>query len=347
MIVFRFCLPASFLMAALAGVAVGQTTPSSYSSATIQAVISAGGRNGTFGGPQLSDSKSDSETTADPTKLISDLQQSFPLADASEDITVSAQPGKFSISMILVAKASNNCCNSFGNPDDYGTASSGANVVASFNDNITPSSKKSPTGTAMLVHAHLKLDGEMFGSARANGGPNSSVPSPSGFGYGALEVEGTGITEPPLPSLFTHNPSIPWLAYDEVDDPSLGEQLHQSSPPSVPITILLANQIEASLDYTITISGQAGAEGGWLKGDSGTAGFTAMFGHTLTWGGIDSVTNADTGEPITDFTVTSASGFDYSKAFPEVPEPSGFIDALAAIAVASICWRGAGAMRVS
>jgi hypothetical protein len=71
-----------------------------------------------------------------------------------------------------------------------------------------------------------------------------------------------------------------------------------------------------------------------LNHQSGTAFATAQFSHTLSWGGITSVTDADTGQPITDCTLTSASGFDYTHPFagpgPEpapasVPEPSSML----------------------
>jgi hypothetical protein len=62
--------------------------------------------------------------------------------------------------------------------------------------------------------------------------------------------------------------------------------------------------------------------------DSANAGIaiaTASFGHTFTWGGITSVVDADTGQPITDWTLTSASGVDWAHAAQgpaTVPEPS-------------------------
>jgi hypothetical protein len=55
------------------------------------------------------------------------------------------------------------------------------------------------------------------------------------------------------------------------------------------------------------------------------------FGHTFTWGGIDSVSDADTGEEITDWTLTSDSGFDW--AHPAAPEPSSLVTALTAISI--------------
>jgi hypothetical protein len=57
----------------------------------------------------------------------------------------------------------------------------------------------------------------------------------------------------------------------------------------------------------------------------------ASFSNTLTWGGITSVRDALTGEPVEDWTITSESGFDYSKSYEQqVPEPSslGLIVAL-------------------
>jgi hypothetical protein len=61
----------------------------------------------------------------------------------------------------------------------------------------------------------------------------------------------------------------------------------------------------------------------------GSATATIDFGHTFTWGGIDSVSDADTGEEIIDWSITSDSGFEC--AHPAVPEPSSLGTALAAI----------------
>jgi hypothetical protein len=63
-----------------------------------------------------------------------------------------------------------------------------------------------------------------------------------------------------------------------------------------------------------------------LNNGTGTASGTALYEHTINWGGISSVVDSVTGEPDTDWSVTSASGFDYTNA---VPEPSSIV--LAAI----------------
>jgi hypothetical protein len=69
-----------------------------------------------------------------------------------------------------------------------------------------------------------------------------------------------------------------------------------------------------------TLSGNAGAGSGALFGTTanvtGSIGnsYNVNFSQTLAWGGISSVTDADTGQPITGWTITSQSGFDYSQA---------------------------------
>lgn len=60
-------------------------------------------------------------------------------------------------------------------------------------------------------------------------------------------------------------------------------------------------------------------------GASAAVGFNAAFANSLDWGGITSVVNARTGEAIANWTVSSRSGFDYSKVFPPAPEPSSLV----------------------
>jgi hypothetical protein len=65
-----------------------------------------------------------------------------------------------------------------------------------------------------------------------------------------------------------------------------------------------------------------GANFSVAAGALATADFGGDFTGSLDWGGITSVVNARTGLPLTGWTVTSKSGFDYSQVFPRVPEPS-------------------------
>jgi hypothetical protein len=90
------------------------------------------------------------------------------------------------------------------------------------------------------------------------------------------------------------------------------------------MTFLMPN--DGYLGVNFEADASAGAYVDNEDGDNaGIAIGTAFFGHTFTWGGITSVVDADTGQPITDWTLTSASGFDWMNAAPgpsTVPEPS-------------------------
>jgi hypothetical protein len=101
-------------------------------------------------------------------------------------------------------------------------------------------------------------------------------------------------------------------------------------PPTViPLTFLFLNDVEEPFTFTVTATSKV-----YLKDfdattlSGGLAAATVFFGHTFTWGGITSVTDADTGEPISNWTLTSASGTDWAHA---VPEPSSLTYAAIAL----------------
>jgi hypothetical protein len=95
-------------------------------------------------------------------------------------------------------------------------------------------------------------------------------------------------------------------------------------PSQILITFLIPNNgslgvdFEADAEVAVRVDNEDSA-------NAGIAIATASFGHTFTWGGITSVVDADTGQPITDWTLTSASGVDWAHAAAgpsTVPEPS-------------------------
>jgi hypothetical protein len=90
-----------------------------------------------------------------------------------------------------------------------------------------------------------------------------------------------------------------------------------------------------AVDVTLDASGNLGIGGPHFPifpAASGTAEYVANISHTLSWGAITSVTNASTGEPVTNWRVTSSSGFDYNQSFP-LPEPSSFALVIAAVSI--------------
>ena len=89
-----------------------------------------------------------------------------------------------------------------------------------------------------------------------------------------------------------------------------------------PIAITFINEQPVERGIKLTIIGQAFASSQLTNAGSVTAKFANDSSKTLNWGGITEVLNPATGAPITNWTLTSESGFDYTKPFP-VPEPAG------------------------
>jgi hypothetical protein len=73
---------------------------------------------------------------------------------------------------------------------------------------------------------------------------------------------------------------------------------------------------------TIRVNGKLSVRA--TAGASTEAHIDGQFIGSIHWGGIESVTNAATGEVLTGWTITSESGFDYSQPFP-VPEPTSLL----------------------
>ena len=99
-----------------------------------------------------------------------------------------------------------------------------------------------------------------------------------------------------------------------VNDPPIG---------FIPVTMIMRDGEPFTIDYTLELLCTASA---YLNTNAQSDVFTAAyvnadFSHTLQWGGITSATDFDTGLPVTDYSLISASGFDYRYPTP-VPEPA-------------------------
>jgi len=91
-----------------------------------------------------------------------------------------------------------------------------------------------------------------------------------------------------------------------------------------PIAIALTLNVDASAD---SVSDST---------ESGLASAAAQFFNTFKWDGITSVTDS-TGANVSNYTVTSVSGFNYELPAPEpVPEPATWFLALSGIAAIAI-----------
>jgi hypothetical protein len=193
-------------------------------------------------------------------------------------------------------------------------------VSGQWQDLVTFDIPNVPAGTVIIqLGGVLVLHGSFTDSF--SGGPvndyrfGSSQFTVSLTGFGALGGRGG------LPSIGPYGASY-YAVY--FADSTNGINVNDAPPAAVPVMFQLQNGIPTILGYQIRLTGGASAASGALFGTTATGSisneFNVNFSQTLAWGGISSVTDASTGQPITGWTLTSASGFDYTQS--AVPEPS-------------------------
>lgn len=128
---------------------------------------------------------------------------------------------------------------------------------------------------------------------------------------------------------------------------STGPDGYVSAPFAFNVTLLV--QVGQAALYSLDLE-----SAGLATASFGSASYAAVANGSLHWGGIDWVENVETGQPITDWTISSESGTDYSEPV-EIPEPSGTaclgsgVAALAGLGTlrrrrSNDCGRDAGAM---
>ncbi len=96
------------------------------------------------------------------------------------------------------------------------------------------------------------------------------------------------------------------------------------APSSIPVhTTMVVGELQ-QIGYSLRVSGNldTSASVAAIPGTN-TASFTSDYSHTLRWGGITSITDFETGEVLSGWTIKSDSGFDYSLPAP-VPLPATF-----------------------
>jgi hypothetical protein len=250
------------------------------------------------------------------------------LASLTEHSTLKGYPGSADISGTVSSGVSRLSISIDGNVTGTtnstirGFASVETQATASFIDEFTPDSATESDGAPILVSAHLLLNGTLDGQASGSGG-NVAM---------GIQVTGTGIVAPP-PSQPAGLPQGNYIGIVKADAVTPATDVNQQAPGSIPIFLFGVVGAPTQINYLLQINAIANAAGGADVGTSGAAGLLIDYTHTLTWGGIDSVMDRNTGQPLPlgDFSFTSQlSGFDYAKPTPPVPEPgSAFLAILA------------------
>jgi hypothetical protein len=161
-----------------------------------------------------------------------------------------------------------------------------------------------------------------------------------------MNVTGTGIAQGPDRPLIVAGLSPPpnayavtWKTSGGYDPPPTIYQMDRPPPTSIPISFKLTEGVPTHVYWVFDVASGAQVVNDDLTPGFGTAHSFFDFTHTANWGGITSVIDADTGEPVTDWTMDSASGFDYVHPFAE-PEPASIVlAAFGAIAFAVVARR--------
>ena len=201
----------------------------------------------------------------------------------------------------------------------------------------------------IFVFAKFNLSGNLTTTADGvNGTPaNGRQDEIDAHAIATLFVHGDGIADGPY---LSHGPRDIWGYFEEgVLSLTINPHIRENPPATIPVALLFpggSDKVSGIVAWTLGVRAEVTVDDAdVINHQAGSAIAIADFAHTLSWGGITSVTDADTGQPITNYTLTSASGFDYTHPFagpiPEpgsVPEPSS-IGLLASCLALMLLWR--------
>lgn len=198
----------------------------------------------------------------------------------------------------------------------WGTAS----AVASWGDGVIIN-KAGLTGSMGYLTATLILDGNLFVQAFGQNASNLERA------FATVSVTGAGLTlvggYAPAGGCLSGSAYCAYAfagASDVYGAPGNGTYEFGSRTLSVYIPFTFGK--EFYLDYTMKAEAKAQAISWDSNAATGAATGTAAFGHTLAWGGIDSIVSG--GAQVEDFTLTSGSGYDYRFSAAAVPEPETY-----------------------
>ncbi|HVN40722.1 MAG TPA: PEP-CTERM sorting domain-containing protein [Myxococcota bacterium] len=183
---------------------------------------------------------------------------------------------------------------------DVGALGASGNATAEFSDQFTIMAPglAGTTGTltvAFGLASFVNVDGGVgsgcSGASQVGYGINASL---TGGGHGQLIQSGT------------------WTDY-----PCFGTHTFTGTPPG---SFSFTGTVFFGAPAGLTVILSANSNESWLDTFSGAATAEGDFAHTLTWGGFTQVRDAN-GNLVTNYTLTSDSGTDWSKPVA-VPEPA-------------------------
>jgi hypothetical protein len=229
-------------------------------------------------------------------------------ADGEADAEASAGDGKAkAVAHVLMS-------NTGGGASDSGIAE----AQGSISDALLFTGDGIPKGTPLQVISGWKVDGNTTGSvnfgAPAPGHvPGDTIGTVSGAYSASATVTGSGIVG-----------SYTGFQMETVKNGVLTDFEQQSLPDKIPITLNLLAGDFFTLNVNLEAIVHASSSSSDFTTNTGSgADGRSNFGHTLLWAGITSVTA--NGMPVSNWAVTSASGFNYANAAVDTPEPSSLL----------------------
>jgi len=239
--------------------------------------------------------------------------------NAVSDISFRAKPGLLSVFASASASATNTQGNQNLNSVAGASTFSGAYMKDEWGFHASHKVRKAHVVASFKLASDLTTRASGVNGTPASGFHDAVEADARAF----LTIFGTGIPTGPYTS---HGSPNTWGFFeDAVLTATINPHIRDTPPKIVPVEFDIEGEsqivtwvIQADAQSTVSARDVINHESGLAIGISDTS-------HTLTWGGIASITDVDTGELITDYTLTSASGFDYVHAFVaepvSVPEP--------------------------
>lgn len=199
----------------------------------------------------------------------------------------------------------------------------GASVWAKWTDTSVINSPDVPPGEIVIFESHLGVTSEGVNILVL--GSNSINPTRN---YAACEVhlvlESDGpiadnLPPPPIDGLY-------WAKFSDSTNPA-APHVDVPAPDIIPVKIFARNGVPFTWSVLAEIksNGAAATNQQYFYGVDGRflSDVVAEYKRTIAWGGETVLTN-QAGAPITNWTITSESGFDYTRPYT-VPEPSALL----------------------
>jgi hypothetical protein len=213
-----------------------------------------------------------------------------------------------------------------------GFATGHGQAIAEWQDTSVVIAPGKPIGRQLIAKTRLFITGSI--TAAATSSPNfkppvgPTIPASSGQALGVLKIfdSATPRALPPAPT--TPSPVANTWAFRQLI-PLAGINHDFPVPGTIDMLMRMTNGQPNTIGFELELDVDVSA----LSRDMAT--IEGIFGGSLHWGGIQGVEDAETGEAIDDWTITSESGFDYSQPFG-VPEPSS----IALLSFALCLWQG-------